>query len=102
MLDVTEVAFDFNREDDGMVWVRLDLGFNVTLTLRSDEPSGCREWVADEMEIGFDGKIVDTPLQRSIDVPYESDLGRALTKAFDEFVTNEDRFLRSHYLGGKR
>lgn len=99
MTVVSPSDFDFNREDDGMVWVRVDLGFNVTITLRSDEPSGCRDWTADELEVAFDRRVTDIPLRRAIDIPYESDLGRALTKAFDEFTANEDRFLRSRPYG---
>lgn len=101
MLDMTEVLWDFNREDDGMVWVRVDLGYGVTMTLRSDEPSGCRDWIADEIELAFDRRVEPFPRRRELHVPYESDLGRALSKAFDEFVANEDRFLRSHYIGGR-
>lgn len=88
---------DFNREEDGMVWVRVDLGLGVTMTLASDEPSGCRDWTLDEMEVAFEKSVEAVPLRRRLSIPYESDLGRALTREFDAFVSNEGRFLRSHY-----
>lgn len=80
-----------------MVWVRVDLGLGVTITLRSDEPSGCREWTADEVEVADDQRVRDWPMRQEIPVPYESDLGRALARQFDLFVLNESRFERSHY-----
>lgn len=89
--------YDFNREEDGMVWVRVDLGLGVTVTLASDEPSGCRDWTLDEIEIAFARSIEHVSLRRGVRVPYESDLGRALSRAFDKFVSNEDRFARSRY-----
>lgn len=97
MSDLTEVLWDFNREDDGMVWVRVDLTLGVTVTLASDEPNGCRDWTLDEIEIAFEKSIEPVSLRRGIRVPFESDLGRALSREFDKFVSNEDRFVRSHY-----
>lgn len=81
--------FDFNRENGGMVWVRVDLALGVTITLRSDEPDGCRTWTADEAEIAFDRRIEPMQLRQNLAVPYESDLGRALTRAFDRYVATE-------------
>lgn len=97
LTDFTEVVWDFNREDDGQVWVRVDLDLGVTMTLVSDEPSGCRDWALVELDIAFEKSTGHVALRRHEDVPYESDLGRALSREFDKFVSNEDRFVRSHY-----
>lgn len=97
MSDLTEVLWDFNREEDGQVWVRVDLDLGITVTLVSDEPSGCRDWTLVEVEIAFEKSTGHVPLRRHEDVPYESDLGRALSREFDKFVSNENRFLRSHH-----
>ncbi len=88
---------DFNRENDGMVWARVDFGFGLSVVVESNEPNGCREWRIEEFEVLTDRATISGTLVRRANplVPYDSDLGRALAKAFDEFVRRESALLSS-------
>lgn len=84
-----EYDFDFNREDDGHVWATVELGYGFSIVVYSDEPTSPRDWVLDELEIP--NAITSCSLKQPVAVPYATELGRALAKAWDRYVQNESR-----------
>lgn len=97
MSEADDYDFDFTREGEpGCVWVLIQLPYGLTLTAFSDEPISPREWTLDEGEVLFDHRqglpLSDTGgivFRRPVQVPYESDLGRALAAAWDRYVATE-------------
>lgn len=89
-----ELYFDFNRDDDHeVVWGTVELPGGVTMTFESCEVASPREWEVLEFELcGVGGTF---SLRRgSPRVDLDSELGLALTRAWDRYVVNEPDLAR--------
>lgn len=81
-------AFEFHRDHGDDVWALVLLDFGVVLTVGSEAPHSPREWTLEEIDVpGIEMRFRSS----ASPIPYETDLGRALAKAWDIYVSREAR-----------
>lgn len=105
--DPHAVLVDFNRDsngpDDPFVWATVYLPFDISITVRSDEPSSPREWLVEEITLILapeDALGVARSTTREVPftvqgarrepkVGYGCDLGKFLAREWDRYVARE-------------